>query len=213
MSKTIDENTQGRLETPEVQLMFGHPFYASKVDVDPDYIKIAKTIPYLEDPISGLTSTDKYILSNREFKNLKKQINEHAIEYFYNIMEIDPEIKFKITTSWINLHIPGAKAPMHHHNNALFSGIVYLQTKNQDSGIFRVMMPHQHFPVKLSYKRYNIYNAGSWGLIPEIGDIYIFPSSLPHKVTENFTDADRYSLAFNFFPVGRLGHYITELEL
>jgi ectoine hydroxylase-related dioxygenase (phytanoyl-CoA dioxygenase family) len=40
-----------------------------------------------------------------------------------------------------------------------------------------------------------------------------FPSVLFHQVAKNMSGQVRHSLAFNFFPKGKLGDYLSELEI
>ena len=43
--------------------------------------------------------------------------------------------------------------------------------------------------------------------------IIFFPSDIQHKIAENKTNKDRYSLAFNFYPVGNIGVRDSNVKL
>ena len=45
------------------------------------------------------------------------------------------------------------------------------------------------------------------------GKLMLFPSNLMHRVEENKSNRDRYSLAFNLFCKGRFGHKEGQLVL
>ena len=45
------------------------------------------------------------------------------------------------------------------------------------------------------------------------GKLVVFPSNLMHRVEENKSDENRYSLAFNLFCKGNLGHNESQLTL
>ena len=50
-------------------------------------------------------------------------------------------------------------------------------------------------------------------MVPQNGDIYMFPSSTIHSVGENETNNDRHSLAFNVHIKGKLGTKEFELDI
>ena len=54
-------------------------------------------------------------------------------------------------------------------------------------------------------KNYNLFNTREFVVDTSPGDIVIFPSELFHKININKFNEERISLAFNFFPVGKLG--------
>ena len=45
------------------------------------------------------------------------------------------------------------------------------------------------------------------------GDCLIFPSHLEHEVAVSNDKQDRYSLAFNYFPKGKLGKNSVRLDI
>ena len=76
---------------------------------------------------------------------------------------------------------------------------------SQDSG-------HIQFknPVNQLYDYYindtkSIYTSRHWKIPPESKKLILFPSYLEHVIMENKEDVDRYSLAFNMFPIGKYG--------
>jgi hypothetical protein len=63
----------------------------------------------------------------------------------------------------------------------------------------------------LDMDSFNIYNCKSWGHKPKTNDICLFPSVVSHSVEPNYSDEERWSLAFNVFARGNLGreHKLT----
>jgi hypothetical protein len=58
----------------------------------------------------------------------------------------------------------------------------------------------------MSRSEYNIWNADAWTIIPDDGLLLIFPSYLHHKILPGQNSEPRYSLAMNFFPIGKIGY-------
>ena len=54
----------------------------------------------------------------------------------------------------------------------------------------------------LNPKEPNLYNSRSWRFKPENGMVIFFPSEVYHKILESHSSIERYSLAFNFIPIG-----------
>lgn len=85
---------------------------------------------------------------------------------------------------WFNLMEPGHTTSLHTHEEdmELLSGVCYLQVP-KDSGdiVF-------------------IYAGEILRLTPKVGDIFLFPPNLPHKVEKNCSGGTRLSVAFNIGP-------------
>ena len=60
---------------------------------------------------------------------------------------------------------------------------------------------------------YNLYNSEAWRFIPEKHDLIIFPAETYHKIETHLSKENRYSLALNFIPTGKIGIYDSQLEL
>ena len=52
---------------------------------------------------------------------------------------------------------------------------------------------------------YNIFNSKSWQWTPKKGMLIFFPSSVYHRILRNESSKTRYSIAFNFMPLGVIG--------
>lgn len=192
--------------------LFGYPFYRSKCVIKKNIIKTVKNLEYYKDQEFSYISKNNYILELEELSNLKKEISKVATDYFRNTLRIVDKINMRITTSWAVKHCPGGFASSHFHSNSMFSGVVYLET-TKDSGTFTVYTPNSFRLIDLQYEEFNHLNSQSWWFLPENNDIYIFPSELPHQVSENKSSEDRYCVAFNFFPEGTSGYHLYELKL
>ncbi len=141
---------------------------------------------------------------------------EIILKYFYfyikTLLKFD-DLNFKITTSWATKTEKGGFSQFHNHNNSAFSGILYFDNigggnlKFENTGI----IPRQILLGEPS--EWNLYNSNSWTIQPEKNKLIFFPSYLYHGVTVNDSDVTRYSLAFNFFPEGKIGSGDSSIDI
>ena len=91
--------------------------------------------------VYNFTTRESYILDKEKGLSKLKEFIESAIDvYVKNIIvgdEYDEDLSFKITQSWVNLTQPGSAGHHQHiHTNSVISGVLYLQTNNDDSVTF-----------------------------------------------------------------------------
>ena len=166
---------------------------------------------------NGYYSTDKYVLHRPECKPLYEAIMYRVNLFTHDFLHTTPDIHFEMTNSWVVKHEKGDWGQSHVHTNCLLSGVVYLQTDDKSGKIvFRKETGYNNlFPngVDVDFTTWNIFNARSWSFQPHDNELFIFPSTLLHSIDKNESDAERYSLAFNFFPRGKFGTKEFELIL
>jgi len=198
----------------EVLPLFSHPLYRSSVgDISQKYIEIAKNCKYTYIP-SGMFYVseleDDQVLDY--FPDLRLKVLDHVKNYIHNVLRISYDQKFKFSNSWLTKFPPNSHTPSPHmHCFSLFSGVVYLDSKDRggitfsfkrDSGSIKTMT--FDFPL-IKENSFNIFNSEDWTINPVDGDILLFPSSMKHSVNVNTSDRDRYSIAFNVVPIGNIG--------
>tara|TARA_B100000900_G_C20563114_1_gene709801 strand:- start:504 stop:1112 length:609 start_codon:yes stop_codon:yes gene_type:complete len=111
---------------------------------------------------------------------------------------------FKITTSWFTKSSKNNLGNFHNHGNNFYSGIYYIDVDDDTGDIeFSDFTPSSYV---LDKKEFNIDNSKSWRLKPKNDLIVFFPSETYHQIHLNKSENDRYSLAFNIFPIGRIGY-------
>ena len=101
-----------------------------------------------------------------------------------------PRIAIDLCAYWINVMPPGAYHRIHTHPNANLSGVIYLQTP-EGSGDLYIPSPYDNCINTI------IKTVPDYVLKPEVRQVYLFPSSLPHSVSRNESDDDRVSISFN----------------
>jgi uncharacterized protein (TIGR02466 family) len=152
-------------------------------------------------------SVEKNVLDkHKELNYIKNKVNGCIGDYVKTIIDPKYECQFYITQSWLNYTNTGEYHKKHNHQNSIISGVVYLNAKKEYDNIvfYKEINPAQFYTPP---KKYNEFNAESWEVPVNTGDIIIFPSSLTHEVKLTTADHTRISLAFNVFLRGNLGEY------
>lgn len=142
------------------------------------------------------------LFDNNRFAWLEKILLE-KIYLFYNehrIEKIDFS-KYKLV-GWLNFYNKGQYQEVHNHSgaetNISGSMIVNCAGDKDNAGSF-VFLNSKAQNIKYSKLLSNDsqHLVERWSISPYPGDIIIFPSYLPHFVTQNNTEITRISLSFN----------------
>ncbi len=147
-------------------------------------------------------SHNRNILETKKFTFLKKNLLKEFYTFKNNVLNYTKN-DFKITTSWIALSNKEQKSNLHNHQNCMYSGILYLQTDANSGDIVFDDMRDTRF--NLYCNSYNTYNSKSLKITPVNGMLIFFPSEVHHQILKNNSNIERYSLAFNLMPTGKIG--------
>jgi uncharacterized protein (TIGR02466 family) len=161
----------------------------------------------------NITSNNNYILNEKPFANIKKQLYLKVQDYFDKVISPANNITPYITQSWLNYTETNQYHHKHAHPNSLVSGVFYI---NCDDNLDKIKFFKEDYKtIKPEVKNWNLYNSESWWFSVKTGDIILFPSSLTHMVETKQGDNTRISLAFNVFIKGIVGDKsgLTELNL
>jgi uncharacterized protein (TIGR02466 family) len=154
-------------------------------------------------PESGYYISDQ-LIEKYQLTNLKKRIHE-AVDHYISLTQwsllnnspilntIDGPV-FQIKNSWINITEKGIFHDYHVHPQYTISGVYYFRVNADQGGIqFRnpnIMLENCYFPEGPR-------SPQSIEIIPQDGDIILFPAWLAHSTVKNTSDEDRVSIAFN----------------
>ena len=159
----------------------------------------------------NITSINNYILNEKPFFNIKKELNLRIKEYFDKIICSSNGITPYITQSWLNYTDKDQYHHKHFHPNSLVSGVLYI---NSDEKFDKIkFFKSEYDRIVLEVKEFNLFNSTSWFFSVKTGDIILFPSSLTHMVETKEGDNTRVSLAFNVFIKGKIGSNISLNEI
>jgi len=196
--------------------IFPTPIYFSKLnreitDKELSFIDKIKLDTYNNE--GNTTSNDNYILNNKEFEDLKKELDLKVQDYFDKVISPANNITPYITQSWLNYTETNQYHHKHQHPNSLVSGVFYINCNQEHDKI--KFFNEKYSTIKPEVKEWNIWNSETWWFSVKTGDIILFPSSLTHMVETKQGDNTRTSLAFNVFIKGTVGDNknLTELVL
>jgi len=196
--------------------IFPTPIYISKLDreltpLELKFVDKSKNDFYKND--GNITSSNNYILNEKPFVNIKKEINLRVQDYFNKVLSNTDSITPYITQSWLNYTETNQYHHKHAHPNSLVSGVFYINCDDKFDKIKFFNDGYKTF--KLEIKEWNVWNSESWWFPVKTGDIILFPSSLTHMVETKEGTNTRISLAFNVFIKGTVGvnKNLTELIL
>ena len=107
----------------KIKNLWPTPLYMNEIVPTQDIRDFSFAADY-EKTSASMRTIDKEILNS--LPELKKEIEKEIDKYTRDYLKVDDDIEFYITTSWINKHRPGDYAVVHHHSNAIFSGVYYI---------------------------------------------------------------------------------------
>ena len=196
--------------------IFPTPIYISKLDreltpLELKFVDKSKKDFYKND--GNITSNNNYILNEKPFANIKKELDLRVQDYFDKVISPANSITPYITQSWLNYTETNQYHHKHAHPNSLVSGVFYINCNEEHDKI--KFFNENYKPIKLETKDWNLWNSESWWFPVKTGDVILFPSSLTHMVETKEGTNTRISLAFNVFIKGTIGDNknLTELIL
>lgn len=134
--------------------------------------------------------------------------SKKLLSIFNNFSEevLEVKTKFIITTSWYTKCSKGTSSHFHNHKNSFYSGILYFDEYDSDSGGIEFYTPLEaHKCMMMESNTFDIYNSNSMLFKPNTGKLILFPSYIQHRIHTHESSKDRYSLAFNIHPSGSYG--------
>ena len=207
------------MKEPIINNLFPTPIYMTNMDrpftkQELKFVKDQKN--YCNKNEGNINSKDNYILNRKEFKNIKKFLDQCCKDYLNRIICPKNNIKVYITQSWLNYTEENQFHHKHEHPNSVISGVLYLNSdKDNDKIKFFNNTKYKQISPEIDDKKYNIWNSTSWWFPVETGQLVMFPSSTTHQVDIKKGNNTRISLAFNTFYKGIIGsnNNLTELIL
>jgi len=179
------------------------------IDIIEDCSNLKKIITnYDFEPTTGSTSKACFItkdLNILESFPKEKNIILNYFEIYKNyVLKLDNQ-KFKMTTSWGTKTEPGGYSQFHNHQNCTYSGVFYFDEMSGGNIEFESYGIYPQQILLNNPTEWNTFNSKSWMLTSKKNMLLLFPSYLYHRITENTSLKNRYSLAFNFFPIESFG--------
>jgi uncharacterized protein (TIGR02466 family) len=141
---------------------------------------------------------------------LKNNILQCTNFYLKEIFKYDIE-NFKIQVSWSTKVSPNGFSQSHSHSHSLISGVYY---PIGDKG-YKISFSSEKYDSfwDIPVKEYNLYNSNFWEIPIEDNQLILFHSHIKHKIEPNKSNKDRYSIAFNINPIGKVGKNDSEIYI
>jgi uncharacterized protein (TIGR02466 family) len=183
--------------------IFPTPIYTTKLDreltsLELKFVDKIKKESYYNG--QNITSNSNYVLNEKPFLNLKKELYLRVKDYFEKVISSTDLVIPFITQSWLNYTEKDQYHPKHSHSNSFVSGVFYINCHKELDKI--TFFNDDYKTIKPEVKTWNLYNSESWWFPVKTNDIIMFPSSLNHMVETKQGDNTRISLAFNVFVKG-----------
>ena len=157
--------------------------------------------------VGNSTSVNKQVLDHPTLLTLKEKILVELNKFIQEVNppQIDKNIKFYITQSWLNINHTNDWHHPHTHTNSIISGVLYVNVKNDVDSI--TFSPKAGLFGNLVYypEKETVYNIFYKKIPVSKGMLVFFPSTTEHFVEFNKDTHKRISLSFNVFLTGTLG--------
>ena len=192
----------------EILKLFPDPILKYKLD---DYKILNKDLEkYIynlyEEDTQGIQKSNKGGWHSKNF-NLSEQnsiqtkfaieVQKYILDCFQNMGWKTQDKNIRITEMWVIINKKESFNVVHTHPNCYLSSAYYVKA-SKNCGAFIAENPNvakrYAFPEIMNKNQYNSETAG---IEIEEGDLLLFPSYLPHKVSKNESDDDRIVISFN----------------
>ena len=172
---------------------------------------------YRPEADNGWLTSNHYLLNEPVMKTLQDDIMKALSLFVHGELGLYEDMSFRMTNSWAVKHEIGDWGQSHIHTNSVFSGVYYMDTNKQTGNIsFHRGVENHVLPMTVrpgKYTERNDLNTDEYRVESKTNRLVLFPSNLYHSVGKNLSNYDRYSIAFNFYPVGTWGKDEHELVL
>ena len=195
--------------------MFPTPLgsYDFDIAIESEVLDFIKNDLTYESYHSNRSSVEGNLLDFPIMREIKEFCEMCLKEYTDTIYDQSFDTTFYITQSWANITESNEFHQKHTHPNSIVSGVMYLQTNDNDKIQF-LGDPIIYKTVMLNSKSFNDFNMSFRWFHACTGKLYLFPSSVPHEVPKIESDrGQRISIAFNTFVKGQLGTNINKSEV
>lgn len=136
------------------------------------------------------------LMEHKEFEPLREVIMQEA-NAFANSLELDIDrFPLKFTECWLNIYNQGHAQEVHHHANAVVSGIYYVKAP-PGSGDLLIHSPYMDIMLDPPTRKPNGMNIKVMPITPKEGMMILFQSFVKHSVKPTRCKDERISIAFN----------------
>ena len=151
--------------------------------------------------VGNRTSQDNFVFQQKELRFLHRFCVESVNRFVVDVLQYT-NLELRVTQSWLNKSVKGEYHHLHRHPNSILSGVLYIETGDNDKINFTRNVDKNSFVFDTT--DWNMYNAEMWWFRVKEAELFVFPSHLLHNVPPVESES-RISLSFNTFPAGSFG--------
>jgi len=194
--------------------LFSSPVFTIKLEEDMESLQRVKTDYHFRNSYADGNHNTEETSTRFLLKDFQRE-EEIFLNYFYCIKNevFHYENDFEITTSWGTKTPTNSFCQFHSHKNSFFSGVFYLDDDDEAGPLEFQNFNLTSREMYLHTSESNVYNSALWRIQPCKNLLVIFPSYLHHRIGLNKSKFDRYSIAFNIFPYGKIGKNDSFVDL
>ena len=171
---------------PIIHNLFPTPIYTTKINrgfTKQELNFVKEQEKHSSKNQGNINTKDNYILNKKEFKNIKKFLNDCCKDYIKTIICPKNNVELYITQSWLNYTKENEYHHKHNHGNSIVSGVLYFNAnKDNDNITFFNKENYEQISPEINNNKFNVWNSQSWWLPVETGKLMMFPSSTKHQV-------------------------------
>lgn len=149
-------------------------------------------------PEGSYTSFDTIpkIFDFDELASIRNHVLQSAQELHTSI-NLDGELELK--ASWFSINRKHSYHGIHHHCPDIWSGVYYLQADHNDATIsfMNTNLMNTNWPYRAGKLRLNDYTSSEKICKVSSGMTLLFPSYINHHISQQTTDKERITIAFN----------------
>lgn len=178
-------------------------FYISeeeKQNILKEFYQIENSFPMMENSYPAGSYTSFGTIDKIFDLEVLASIKDHALQScqeLHNSIGLSGELD--LTKSWFSINRKHSYHGIHHHCPDLWSGVYYLQAEQEDATIsfLNNNMISTSWPYKSQKSQMNDYTSSEKTCKVSGGMMLLFPSYLYHHVSQQLTDRERITIAFN----------------
>ena len=153
----------------------------------------------VNETLAGVIKHEHYVNSHKYYKIIDPYLAlfRHAYNHWYN-KPLTQSIM--VTSSWVNFMVAGEYNPPHIHTDCDFSSVLFIQIPKKIREENKKFTGTAGGPgsISFTYGEPQKYSLSKKSILPEEGDLFIFPATLTHFVAPFMSKEERISIGANF---------------
>ena len=175
-----------------------------RIKLDPEHLKASlklcsKESSKVNEKLAGVIKHQHYISSHQYHQIIDPYLDTFRQVYIQWYGK--PLVKrISFVETWVNFMKPGEFNPPHIHSNCDFSSVLFVQIPEKLREENKKFTGTGAGPgsISFTYGESQKHSISHMGILPEEGDLFIFPGTLTHFVSPFMCNEERISISSNF---------------